>query len=123
MQRRNNCIVAGVVLIACMTAAYSSGAQAYSTIRSFRYNKKKDQSEYTVIPFGKVSLPEKWKQLHYNKQSKQQFFTKKADSLTIAISFTPCDWSEFNFDGSKTGCDFVKAITIGKRITFQSLNN
>lgn len=81
----------------------------YSTITSFYYNKRKDQSEYSVLPFGQISLPGKWKKEQFDKVSKQQRFIKSDDSLWLSVLFARCDRFEFNHDASQTGFAFVKA--------------
>ena len=79
-----------------------------TTLVSCDYDKKRDQTNYMVFPYGSVSIPGKWEQTSYNSTSKQQYF-KNEDTISIAISFGPCNKYEFNTDNSKKGFDFVRA--------------
>ena len=79
-----------------------------TTLVSCDYDKKRDQTNYVVFPYGSVSIPGKWERTSYNSASKQQYL-KNEDGISIAISFGPCNKFEFNADNSKKGFDFVKA--------------
>ncbi len=93
------------IAIACASCA----AQKASTITGGEYDERKNQTDYFVLPYGSVSLPGKWIKTKFNNVSNQQFF-KNADSVTIAIAFTPVDKYEFNTSNEKKGFEFVKAF-------------
>ena len=82
--------------------------QQISTIVGGEYNVKKNETDYFVVPYGSVTIPEKWEKTNYNSISRQQFF-RNQDSIIIAIAFGRFNKYEFNKDGSKTGYNFVKA--------------
>lgn len=84
-------------------------SQRVSIIEGCDYDESKNQTDYFVLPFGSVSIPEKWVKTNYNSVSGQQFFTN-TDSIRIAIAFNRFDKYEFNSDGSKKGYEFVKAF-------------
>src|ERR1043165_1275901 len=109
-QRQIVRIISGAFLLLLIACGSSGWAQRmYSTVSSFRYNKRKDQSEYSVLPLGGVILPGKWKKGKYDGTRKQQWFSKRDDSLLLAVTFAPCDAFEFNHDRAKTGFEFVKS--------------
>ena len=83
--------------------------QRTSTIVSCDYNRKKNQTNYIVFPYGSVSLPGKWEKGRYSEVSTQQFFIN-SDSVIIAIAFGLYNKYEFNQDGAKKGFDFVRAF-------------
>ena len=84
-------------------------SQRVSTITGCDYVESKNKKDYFLLPFGSVSIPEKWVKTNYNCESGQQFFTNK-DSRRIEIAFNRFDNYEFNFDGSNKGYEFVKAF-------------
>ncbi len=94
-----------VIVVVCFT---SCATQKYNnTIVGVDYNKKKNITNYFVIPYGNVSLPGKWDKTKYNPKSKQQFFKNK-DNISISISFARYDKYEFNANGSLKGYEFIK---------------
>lgn len=95
-----------VILVTTITSCVSS---RNSTIVSTNYDETKNETEYIVLPYGKVSLDGKWEKTHYNSVSKQQFFKNK-DSVLLAIAFVKSNNYEFNLKGSHTGFEFVKAF-------------
>lgn len=84
-------------------------ATTASVIESCEYDTEKDQTVYTVLPYGSAALPGKWGKDHYNSVSHQQFF-RNADSVEIAIAFHPAKGYPFNGNGKLKGHDFVKAF-------------
>ena len=93
------------VTIIFLTSCYTQRA---STIVGYNYDKKKNQTDYFVFPYGSVSIPGEWTQTSYNQGAKQQFF-RNSDSITISVSFGPCNKYEFNKDNSKKGFEFLTA--------------
>lgn len=91
-----------------LSGCISVSPNAVSTIVSSEYDQKNDVTEYSVFPYGSVSLPGKWEKSVYNKTSRQQFFENQ-DSVLVAIAFGRFDNIEFNTDGTKKGYEFVKA--------------
>ena len=98
-------IYLSIVIIVLLT---SCATQRVSTIVGCDYDEKKNQTDYFVLPYGIVSIPDKWEKTNYNSISRQQFF-KNADSIIIAVAFGPYDKYEFNADKSKKGIDFALA--------------
>ena len=86
-----------------------SSKQATSTIVGGDYDAAKNVTEYFVFPYGSVSLPGKWDKWKYDQSSRQQFF-RNEESVTVAVSFGPCNKYEFNKDGALKGYDFVEAF-------------
>ncbi|MDR1202547.1 MAG: hypothetical protein LBL58_13100 [Tannerellaceae bacterium] len=95
-------LVVIVLLTSCAT-------QRVSTIVGCDYDNKKNVTNYFVLPYGSVDIPNKWERTTYNSTSKQQFFTND-EKVIIAVSFGPCNKYEFNADNSKKGFDFVKTF-------------
>ncbi len=89
-----------VVITNCATSSTN-------TLVSCSYNQEKNLTDYMVFPYGNVSIPGKWIKTNYNSSSRQQFFNN-SDSITIAISFGPCNKYEFNQDNSLRRFEFVK---------------
>ena len=94
-----------IVIIVLLT---SCATQSVSTIVGCDYNEKKNQTDYFVLPYGAVTIPDKWEKTIYNSISRQQFFIN-TDSIIIAVAFGPYDKYEFNADKPKKGIDFVLA--------------
>lgn len=102
--KRNYCIyLFSMILFAGCTT------QKTSTIVSFDYDTKRNQTNYMVFPYGSVSIPNKWDKTSYNSVSRQQFF-KNDEGVTIAISFGLCNKYEFNRDNANKGFRFVRAF-------------
>ncbi len=97
-----------IILLTVLFLQACTAQKTVSTIIGGEYNKKKDVTEYFVLPFGSTSIPGKWTKQEYNRTSKQQFF-KNAENVSIAIAFAPIDRFEFNTKKAKTGYEFVKA--------------
>jgi hypothetical protein len=95
-------LLATMFLVGCAT-------QKTSTIVSYDYDKKHNQTNYMIFPYGSVSIPNQWDKTYYNTVSKQQFF-KNEEGIIIAIAFAPSNKYEFNADNSQKGFDFVKAF-------------
>ena len=95
--------LAFVFLSACVTAGYT---QSRSVITGSNYNKKKDRTEYFVLPYGSIHLPGRWKKGQYIQSSRQQGFYK--DSVFVNIALLPCDKFEFSKPGLE-GFELVKA--------------
>lgn len=89
------------ILASCIT-------QSTSTIVGGEYDAHKNRTDYFVIPYGSVSIPDKWDKVGYNKISHQQYFRSK-DSVLISVAFGPYNKYEFNTKGIYTGYNFVKA--------------
>lgn len=80
-----------------------------STVVSINYNKQKNHTDYTVLPYGTVSMPGKWEKGHLNSTSNQQFF-RNAESIEIAVALGRFDKYEFNQTGQFKGWNFVQAF-------------
>ena len=94
-------LVTTIFLTCCTT-------QRTTTLVGCDYDKNKNQTNYFVFPYGSVSIFGEWIQTSYNQSAKQQFF-QNSDSITISVSFGPCNKYEFNKDNSKKGFEFVTA--------------
>jgi len=96
----------------CLSVVFFLGgcaSRTTSTIVACDYDKKHDQTNYTIFPYGSVSIPGKWKRTTYNRAGRQQFFENE-HNVVLGVSFGPCNRYEFNADNSKKGFDFVKAF-------------
>jgi len=93
----------GIILL--LTSCYIQ--QATSILTSTYYDSKEDKTDYLYFPYGDIALPGKWVETTYNSSSRQQFFINQ-DSVSIAISFGPCNKVEFNADGNKKGFEFLE---------------
>ena len=80
---------------------------ATNMLTSRDYDSKEDKTDYLYFPYGDIALPGKWVETTYNSSSRQQFFINQ-DSVSIAISFGPCNKVEFNADGNKKGFEFLE---------------
>ena len=96
-------ILLSIVLFGCSTTRYTT------TMVSCTYNKKKNQTEYMVFPYGYVNITGNWERKKYNQVSRQQFF-ENSDGIIISIALGQCNKFEFNADGSKKGYDFVQTF-------------
>ncbi|MEN9444112.1 MAG: hypothetical protein RIS47_1002, partial [Bacteroidota bacterium] len=97
------------ILLATMTILMTNCVtQSTSTIVGGEFNRKKNETDYFVLPLGSVVLPGKWEKTNYQPTNRQQFFMNQ-DSVSIAIAFARFDKYEFNKKGSQTGFDFLKA--------------
>lgn len=96
------CFLIIMFFVGCVT-------QRTSTIVSCNYDKKTNQTNYMVFPYGSVSIPDQWERTGYNKSSRQQFFRNK-EGVVIAIAFGPSNKFEFNANNSKKEFQFVKAF-------------
>lgn len=76
---------------------------------SHSYDKKKDQTNYMIFPYGNATMPGEWEKGRFDASSKQQFFYND-DGVIISIVFAPCDGYEFNVDNSKKGNEFISAL-------------
>ena len=102
MRIRHLLLIMVVFFLSCAT-------QRTTTLVGCDYDKKKNQTDYLVFPYGSVAIPGEWKQTSYNQSARQQFF-QNLDSITISVAFGPCNKYEFNADNSKKGFDFVTAF-------------
>jgi len=59
--------------------------KAISTIESNNYDDKANQTTFTKLPFGSISIPGKWTKVSYNQVSRQHNF-KNADSVLTAVA-------------------------------------
>lgn len=82
--------------------------RAASIITNARYEEKTNTTEYMYLPYGQVSIPGKWEKASFAEDSRQQFFHND-DSVTIAVSFAPCNKFGFNTKGTLKGFDFLEA--------------
>jgi len=94
-------LILTLLLASCVT-------QSVSTIVGGEYDARKNRTDYFVIPYGSVSIPEKWDKVGYNKVSHQQYFRNK-DSVILSVAFGLYNKYEFNTKGIYTGYNFVKA--------------
>ena len=96
------------LLLAITFFLASCSTQRTSTLSDTNYNKTKNETHYSVLNYGSVTLPGKWKKTRYNVTSKQQFF-KNRSSVEISVTLGRIDKYKFNKDGSLTGYNFIKA--------------
>lgn len=73
-----------------------------------RYNKKKDQTTLTILPYGNIVFPGKWKKTDYNPSSKQHFF-RNTDSTILIIAKAPQDRFDF-YTKNNSDKEFVAAF-------------
>ncbi len=92
----------------CVVTSCSSNRVSY--IKTSTYDQKEEVTNYTLSPLGTVKIPGQWQQTSYNSSSRQQFFTNKDNSATIALTFAPFTSFEFNKEGTLKGFDFTKAF-------------
>lgn len=95
-------------------------SQTVSTVTGSGYEEEKDQTEYSVSPYGSVLIPGKWEKKDYFSSSKQQFFIN-ADLVACAVALTPTNQFEFNTDGSKSGFEFIRSYYEWERNYFAGL--
>ena len=94
----------------CAVAMMAGCISSYtSTIVGGEYDAKKNATDYFVLPYGQVSIPDKWEKWGYNQSGRQQFFINK-DSVIVAVAFGRTDKYEFNKDGALKGLDFLMAF-------------
>lgn len=75
-----------LLVAAMLMQSHASIAQrSVSTITSSTYNKKTGLTTYSVLPFGSVDFPGKWRKTSYYDVSRQQSFVL-GDSMKSAIS-------------------------------------
>jgi hypothetical protein len=108
MKKMNKTVLNGVVLLSFI-AIVGCASHRISVIESCEYDAEKNETEYLVFPFGKVSLPGKWEKLRYSDVSGQQFFIGQ-DATEIAVAFYREENYEFNKDGKLRGLDFLNAF-------------
>lgn len=82
------------ILLTLLLTIASCSTTYTSTLFGDSYDKIKDTTTLTVIPYGNVSLPGKWTKSSYDDNSRQHYFVNK-DSTTVAIVFGPCEKYEF----------------------------
>lgn len=95
-------------LIIFQLITVASLAQKTTVTEGVYYNKKKNCTNYFVMPYGTVSIPGKWEKGRQSSVSYQQYFKNEKDSVTIAISFGSYKSFGFNLKGNLKGFDFVK---------------
>jgi hypothetical protein len=61
------------------------GPKAVSTIESYDFDEKNNQTVFNKFPFGSMSMPGKWTNDSYNKVSGQHHF-RNADSVSVALA-------------------------------------
>ena len=83
-----------LIVVVLVSANVRCSAQTTTTLTSSNYNKKKDITSYTVVPYGSANLPGEWFETSYNSKSRQQFFVNK-DSLRVSVAFGPANKFEF----------------------------
>ena len=96
-------IIMILILTSCVPQAQNS-----TIIVGCDYDEKADRTDYFVFPYGEVGIPGKWEKVSYNQETKQQLF-EDVDSVSLAISFAPCNKYEFCTGKTETGFEFVKA--------------
>ncbi len=69
------------------------------------YDEKKNETTLTLLPYGNIVLPDKWKKINYNSTSKQHFF-ENSDSTTVAVTKNPREKYPF-YQATQTDKDFV----------------
>ena len=96
-----------IFILLIVTSCFAPMGSTSSTLESSTYNDKTNTTDYMVFPLGSVSLPGEWTKTHYADISHQQWF-KNADSISVAVAFTACDYYEFSKKDLKDFA-FVKA--------------
>ncbi|MFI5219786.1 MAG: hypothetical protein ACHQNT_09885 [Bacteroidia bacterium] len=61
------------------------GPKAVSTIESYNFDEKNNQTVFNKFPFGSVSMPGKWTKVSYNDVSTQHNF-RNTDSVLTAVA-------------------------------------
>lgn len=74
-----------LVTAAFLTSLNTTAQRPVSTVTSGSYSKKTGLTTYSVLPFGSVAFPGKWRKAYYYHISRQQNFIQ-GDSLKTAIS-------------------------------------
>lgn len=78
---KNKALIIGILFILNL----SCKTNQTSTIVADKYDATKNQTTLTILPYGNVIIPNKWKKTSYNQISKQHFFQNN-DSTTISIA-------------------------------------
>lgn len=84
MTRNVTTLTLGILLFALT----SCKTTATSVIYGDSYDDKKNQTTLTIIPYGNITMPDKWKKTHFSQTSRQNFFTN-GDSTTLGIAKAP----------------------------------
>lgn len=84
MSKQKMGIAAGF-LLAALTSCKTTQT---SLVVADSYEEKNDQTTLTMLPYGTVVMPGKWKKIRYSQVSKQHFF-QGADSTIIAVAKNP----------------------------------
>ncbi len=107
LYKMNFCRKSMLVVVALVTVFMSGCFHRMAPgSKAGRYNQQDNNTGYTVIPYGSLTLPGMWEPGKYNKASKQQYYYR-ADTTTLIVSVGPC--SNFSFGkGGVTDFDFVK---------------
>ena len=74
------------------------------------FDKSKNQTTLTLLPYGNIVIPNKWTKSTYNKVSKQHFFVNE-DKTTLAVAKNPTNKYPFyktNQTDKKFVTEFVK---------------
>lgn len=108
-------ITIGTTFITC------SPTKSISTIYSDNYDKTKNLTTVTILPFGQVKISGKWVNTSYDNVSRQYFF-RSTDSVTFAVALNPLDGYEFYKKEMKTE-EFVKAFYEWESNYFQQQYN
>ena len=75
-------------LIFLLMVTFSCKSTSTSVITGENYDSKKDETTLILVPYGNITIPNKWNKKSYNEISKQHFFTN-SDSTTLAIAKNP----------------------------------
>jgi hypothetical protein len=94
-----------VLIIVTLTSCKTTQT---SMIIANSYDEKKNQTTLTLLPYGKIVIPDKWRETSYNQISKQHFCTNN-DSTTVAVTKNPKEKYPF-FKSEQTDSEFVTAF-------------
>jgi len=104
MSRSVSFAIMVLLALLCLPGCYP---KITCTITGTHYDKARNNTSYTVLPYGSVSLPGEWVASKYFQPARQQWFTNK-DSVSLSISFGPGNKFEFSKEGLN-GFAFAKA--------------
>ncbi|MEQ8908708.1 MAG: hypothetical protein RIC95_05920 [Vicingaceae bacterium] len=99
----------GLLILFLLGASLSACYQSYrSVLVADSYNEEENLSTLTLIPYGEINIPGKWKKTHYNESSSQHYFDNE-DSVTLAVTLNPQENYSF-YTKSMNDSSFVSAF-------------
>jgi hypothetical protein len=101
MSRQKTNIIIGLLILA-LTSCKTTQT---SMLISDSYDEKKNQTTLTLLPYGNIVIPNKWKKASYDQASRQHFF-ENSDSTTVSVAKNPKNKYPF-FKLEQTDKEFV----------------